>query len=110
MSHPSADRPSASASAAPRKGWRTVIAGLLAIALVATAVGFAGFLSQLRGTEARLVKSANSWGDSIGRGIAQSGPMASASVATQMSANIGARRSTRTPWRRSAKKDDMRLP
>jgi uncharacterized SAM-binding protein YcdF (DUF218 family) len=59
MSLPSADRPSALASAAPRKGWRAVIASLLAIAVVATAAGFVGFLSQLRGTEARPPRNAD---------------------------------------------------
>src|SRR5579859_288700 len=59
MSLPSANRPSAPASAAPRKGWRAVIASLLAIAVVATAVGFVGFLSQLRGTEARPPRNAD---------------------------------------------------
>jgi uncharacterized SAM-binding protein YcdF (DUF218 family) len=59
MSLPSADRPSASASAAPRKRWRAVIASLFAVAVVATAVGFVGFLSQLHGTEAKPPRKAD---------------------------------------------------
>src|ERR1700742_5389445 len=59
MSLPSADRPSAPASAAPRKGWRAVIVSLLAIAAVATAAGFVGFLWQLRGIEARPQRNAD---------------------------------------------------
>jgi uncharacterized SAM-binding protein YcdF (DUF218 family) len=59
MSLPSADRPNTPASAAPRKGWRAVIASLLAIGAVVTAVGFVGFLWQLRGTEARPQRNAD---------------------------------------------------
>lgn len=59
MSLPSADRPTAWASAAPRKGWRAVIVSLLAIAVVAIAAGFVGFLAQLRGTEARPPRNAD---------------------------------------------------
>src|ERR1700758_3254955 len=59
MNLPSTDRPSVSASAAPRKGLRTVIASLLAVAVVAAAVGFIGFLSQLRGTESKPPRTAD---------------------------------------------------
>ena len=59
MSLPSADRPSALAPATPRKGWRAVIASLLAVGIVATAAGFLGFLLQLRGTEARPPRNAD---------------------------------------------------
>lgn len=59
MSLPSADRPSSAPLAAPRKGWRAVIASAAAITAVAIAVGFVGFLSQLRGTEAKPARSAD---------------------------------------------------
>src|ERR1700761_3099151 len=59
MNLPSADRPSDLASPSPRKGWRAVIASLLVVGIVATAAGFFGFLSQLRGTEARPPRSAD---------------------------------------------------
>lgn len=47
------------ASAAPGKRWRTAIVSLLAIAIAATAVGFFGFLGQLRGTEAKPPRKAD---------------------------------------------------
>src|SRR5579864_1273168 len=53
MSRTSTNQPIASASAAPRKRWAVVLVSALAIAFVAAAVGFFGFLSQLRGTEAK---------------------------------------------------------
>src|ERR1700760_3805637 len=59
MNLPSADRPSDLASPSPRKGWRAVIASLLVVGIVATAAGFFGFLSQLRGTEARPPRNAD---------------------------------------------------
>jgi uncharacterized SAM-binding protein YcdF (DUF218 family) len=45
------DRSPAAPVAAPRRGLRAAIATGLVMALVATAVGFVGFLSQLRGVE-----------------------------------------------------------
>ena len=43
----------------PRKRWGTVIMSLLAIASVAAAAGFVGFLSQLRATEAKPSRAAD---------------------------------------------------
>jgi uncharacterized SAM-binding protein YcdF (DUF218 family) len=59
MNHPLANQPNVPASAAPRKKWRAVIVSVLAVALVAAAVGFVGFLSQLRGTEAKPSRTAD---------------------------------------------------
>src|SRR6201996_7226838 len=59
MNLPSADRPSDLASPSPRKGWRAVIASLLVVGIVATAAGFVGFLSQLRGAETRPPRNAD---------------------------------------------------
>jgi len=59
MSLPSADQPSALASAVPRKGWRAVIAGTLVFAVAAVAAGFVGFLSQLRGSETKPPRAAD---------------------------------------------------
>jgi uncharacterized SAM-binding protein YcdF (DUF218 family) len=53
MSPTPADEPNASASAVPRKRRRVVMMSALAIAFVAVAAGFVGFLSQLHGTEAK---------------------------------------------------------
>src|ERR1700727_463756 len=51
MSRTTANEPNV--SAAPRKKRRAVIVSVLAIAFVALAAGFVGFLSQLHGTEAK---------------------------------------------------------
>ena len=59
MSRTSTNQSIASASAAPRKKWAAVLVSVLAIAFVAVAIGFVGFLSQLRGTEARPARTAD---------------------------------------------------
>src|SRR5271156_2881444 len=59
MNEPPADQSRTSASAAARKRWVTVILSLLAMASVAAAAGFVGFLSQLRGTEAKPSRTAD---------------------------------------------------
>ena len=59
MSRTSTNQPIASASAAPRKRWAAVLASALAIVFAAAAIGFLGFLSQLRGTEARPPRTAD---------------------------------------------------
>ena len=58
MDQPAANHPTVSASAAPRKRWRAAGLIVLALVLVVTA-GFAGFLSQLHGTEARPSRTAD---------------------------------------------------
>ncbi|HLX15911.1 MAG TPA: YdcF family protein [Bradyrhizobium sp.] len=55
MSRPPADRP----IAAPRRWPRVMTVAALAIAFVAAAVGFAGFLSQLRGAETKPSRTAD---------------------------------------------------
>src|ERR1700729_1985749 len=57
MSRTTANEPNV--SAAPRKKRRAVIVSVLAIAFVALAAGFVGFLSQLHGTEARPSRTAD---------------------------------------------------
>src|ERR1700727_3594491 len=57
MSRTTANEPNV--SAAPRKKRRAVIVSVLAIAFVALAAGFVGFLSQLHGTEAKPSRSAD---------------------------------------------------
>src|SRR5579863_8930183 len=59
MSRTSTNQPIAPASAAPRKKWAAMLVSVLAIAFVAVAIGFVGFLSQLRGTEARPARTAD---------------------------------------------------
>jgi uncharacterized SAM-binding protein YcdF (DUF218 family) len=59
MSQPSADQPKASPSATPRGRWGAAIVAVLAITLVAATAGFAGFISQLRGTEAKPSRTAD---------------------------------------------------
>jgi uncharacterized SAM-binding protein YcdF (DUF218 family) len=56
---PPATQPNVPASAAPRKRRGTVIASLLAIAIVGVAAGFVGFLTQLRGIEAKPPRKAD---------------------------------------------------
>ncbi|SRR5579871_4715991 len=58
MNQPLTDQPKALASA-PRKRWGIATLGLLAAVLVAAGCGFAGFLSQLRGTEIRPARTAD---------------------------------------------------
>jgi uncharacterized SAM-binding protein YcdF (DUF218 family) len=53
------DRSQPSPVAAPRRGLRTAIVTGLAIVFAATAVGFAGFLAQLRGVEIQPVSHAD---------------------------------------------------
>src|ERR1700733_9164881 len=57
MSRTTANEPNV--SAAPRKKRRAVIVSVLAIAVVALAAGFVGFLSQLHGTEAKPSRTAD---------------------------------------------------
>jgi uncharacterized SAM-binding protein YcdF (DUF218 family) len=59
MDQPAASHQTASASATPRKRWGKSILIALALLLVATATGFAGFLSQLRGTEVKPPRTAD---------------------------------------------------
>jgi uncharacterized SAM-binding protein YcdF (DUF218 family) len=54
-----ADQPSASPSAAPRSRLRAAIVAVLAITFAAATVGFAGFISQLRGAETKPARSAD---------------------------------------------------
>jgi uncharacterized SAM-binding protein YcdF (DUF218 family) len=56
---PPADRSKAASSAAPRKRLGAVIVTRLAITLVAVVAGFAGFISQLRGSEAKPPRTAD---------------------------------------------------
>ena len=56
---PPADQPKASPAAAPRGRLGTAIVAVLAITLVAAAAGFAGFISQLRGSEAKPSRTAD---------------------------------------------------
>jgi len=56
---PQATQSNVPASAAPRKRRGTVIASLLAIAIVGVAAGFVGFLAQLRGSEAKPPRKAD---------------------------------------------------
>src|SRR5271156_4582741 len=53
MNEPPAEQSRTSASAAARKRWVTVIMSVLAIVFVAASIGFVGFISQLRGAEAK---------------------------------------------------------
>jgi uncharacterized SAM-binding protein YcdF (DUF218 family) len=59
MSQPSTSQPDAPTSAAPRKTRRAAVLTVLALAFVAVAAGFAGFLAQLRGTEAKPPRTAD---------------------------------------------------
>jgi uncharacterized SAM-binding protein YcdF (DUF218 family) len=59
MNRPPADQPNASTSAAPRKRWGAAIVSVLALAFVAAAIGFVGFLSQLCGAETRPSRTAD---------------------------------------------------
>ena len=56
---PPADRPKASPSAVPRNRLGAAIVAVLAIVLVLAAAGFAGFIAQLRGTEAKPSRTAD---------------------------------------------------
>jgi uncharacterized SAM-binding protein YcdF (DUF218 family) len=59
MSRTSTNKPSAAALSVPRKKWAAVIASALVIAFVAGGIGFVGFLSELRGTEAKPPRTAD---------------------------------------------------
>src|SRR5271169_4797312 len=59
MNRPNADKPNAEPVAAPRRWLRATIVAALAIAFVAAAIGFIGFLSQLRGAEAKPSRTAD---------------------------------------------------
>jgi len=58
MDQPVANRQTGFASAVPRKRWRVAVLIALALVLAVTA-GFAGFLSQLHGTEAKPSRTAD---------------------------------------------------
>jgi uncharacterized SAM-binding protein YcdF (DUF218 family) len=53
MNRPPDDKSPAAPPAAPRSWWRAAIVAVLAIAPLVAAIGFVGFLSQLRGSETR---------------------------------------------------------
>ena len=59
MNGPLTSQPDAMASAPPRKRWGVATVSILAAAVVAAGCGFAGFLSQLRGTESRPSRTAD---------------------------------------------------
>ena len=59
MSQPPDDKSPAAPIAATRRRLRATIVALLAIALVAAGMGFVGFLSQLRGAEAKPARKAD---------------------------------------------------
>ena len=59
MNRPPADKSNAAPIAAPRRWLRPTIVAALAIAFVAAAVGFVGFLSQLRGAETKPSRTAD---------------------------------------------------
>ena len=59
MSRPTDDRSPAALIVAPRSRLRAMIVAVLAIAFVAAGIGFVGFLSQLRGAEARPARTAD---------------------------------------------------
>jgi uncharacterized SAM-binding protein YcdF (DUF218 family) len=58
MNRPLTDQ-SDTLTSAPRKRWRGIVVGALAVAFVATGAGFIGFLSQLRGTETKPPRNAD---------------------------------------------------
>ena len=59
MNRPPADKSNAAPIAAPRHWLRPTIVAALAIAFIAAAVGFVGFLSQLRGAETKPSRTAD---------------------------------------------------
>ena len=59
MNPPSASQSTSPTSAAPRKKWRAAIVSVLAVAFIAVAAGFVGFLSQLCRTEAKPSRTAD---------------------------------------------------
>jgi uncharacterized SAM-binding protein YcdF (DUF218 family) len=59
MNQPSASQPNVSTSAPPRRRLGALIVAVLAITFAAAAAGFAGFISQLRGTEAKPSRNAD---------------------------------------------------
>ncbi len=59
MSRSSDDKSPAAPMAAPRRWLRATIVTVLAIAFVAAAIGFVGFLSQLRGAETKPTRTAD---------------------------------------------------
>jgi uncharacterized SAM-binding protein YcdF (DUF218 family) len=59
MSQPPDDKSPAAPIAATRRRLRATIVAVLAIALVAAGIGFVGFLSQLRGAEAKPARKAD---------------------------------------------------
>jgi uncharacterized SAM-binding protein YcdF (DUF218 family) len=59
MNRPPDDRSPAAPVAAPRRWLHAAIVAVLAITFVAAAIGFVGFLSQLRGAEARPARTAD---------------------------------------------------
>ena len=59
MNRPPDDKSPAAPIAAPRNWLRATIVAVLAIAFVAAAIGFVGFLSQLRGAETKPARTAD---------------------------------------------------
>ena len=59
MTEPSADQPQVSPPAQPRGGFRTAAVAVLCLALASAVAGFAGFVSQLRGSEAKPPRTAD---------------------------------------------------
>ena len=59
MNRPPDDRSSATPIAAPRSWLRATVVVVLATTFLAAAIGFAGFLSQLRGTETKPARTAD---------------------------------------------------
>jgi uncharacterized SAM-binding protein YcdF (DUF218 family) len=59
MNRPPDDKPPAAPIAAPRSGLRATIVAVPAIAVLAAAIGFVGFLLQLRGTETKPTRTAD---------------------------------------------------
>ena len=59
MSSPSDDNAASTSDAAPRGRLRAAVVAVLAIAFVGAALGFVGFLSQLRGAEAKPARTAD---------------------------------------------------
>src|SRR5271154_6087955 len=59
MNRPPEDKPPAAPIAAQRRWLRAAIVAVPAIAFVAAVIGFAGFLSQLRGAETKPTRTAD---------------------------------------------------
>jgi len=59
MTEPSADQPKASLPAPPRRGFRAAAVAVVGVALAGAVIGFAVFISQLRGSEAKPARKAD---------------------------------------------------